>query len=166
MEQQYEVMQGQRSRMTSSPVCTIVQYTAVKAIAVSYGRPPTLTLSNSETLEPIDTKFCTLDYVGDISGCAKNRTIGCTAAPHTYAKYNVLCAFLFVFCFVFFNAYSGSRTARARVAQRSMAQKTCFPCRNAFWGPVDDVSLKGVENTKNCQIGISSVTKILNNELR
>ena len=29
---------------------------------------PTLTLSMSETTEPIDTKFCTIDSVGDTSG--------------------------------------------------------------------------------------------------
>ena len=30
------------------------------------------TLTESETPKPIDTKVCTIDYVGDISSCAKN----------------------------------------------------------------------------------------------
>ena len=49
-----------------------MQHTVVRAVAVSYGRPPTLTLARSETPEPIDIKFCMFDYVGEVSGCAKN----------------------------------------------------------------------------------------------
>ena len=44
----------------------------VRVTAVSYGKHQSMTLSKSETLEPIDIKFSTIDYVADISGCAEN----------------------------------------------------------------------------------------------
>ena len=52
-------------------VCTLVQHTVVRAVAVSCGRPPTLTITRSETPEPIDIKFCKFDFVDETSGCAK-----------------------------------------------------------------------------------------------
>ena len=45
---------------------------------------PTLALSKSETLEAIDTKFCMIYYVVEISGCIKIITIGCKGGAPTY----------------------------------------------------------------------------------
>ena len=48
--------------------------TVLRPVLVSYGRPQTLTPCNSETVVTIDTKICRIDYVAEISECAK---IGC-----------------------------------------------------------------------------------------
>ena len=64
-----------------SRVCTVVQHTVVRAIAVSYGRPRNLTLARSKALGPIGIKFCTVDYVGETSGCAKKHNNRLHGAP-------------------------------------------------------------------------------------
>jgi hypothetical protein len=43
----------------------------VRVIHRSYGRPGTLYLCNFETVEPIDAKLCTIDYVAKFSELTK-----------------------------------------------------------------------------------------------
>ena len=59
---------------------------------------PTLTLSKSETLKPIDTKFCTVNYIGDISGCARKYNSRFMGAPNTNAKYITFFVSFLFFC--------------------------------------------------------------------
>jgi len=51
-----------------------VFYTVVRATSYSYGEGQNLWYQNSETPEPIVTKFCMGDYIGDKSQQAKIQT--------------------------------------------------------------------------------------------
>ena len=61
--------------------------TGVRAIAVFYVGP------ESETPKLIDTNFCMIDYIGEISGCAENHNnllSGGAATDTTFCTYHFL----------------------------------------------------------------------------
>ena len=139
----------------------------------------TVTLAKSATLKPIDTKFWTIDYIGEISGCAKNLNNRFHEAPHNTRNITFRVLFVsFLRSYIAFlysrrlprvNTVLGSRTARTGSPRWSMmVQKTCFRCRTAFLSPANDLIRKGWKSPKNCQKfdpqkGIFSITKFVNN---
>ena len=137
----------------SSRVCTLVQHSG-KGHCGFLWEDPTLTFSKSETLEPINTKFCLVDYVGEISGCAKNITIGCTGRPHTYAKHDVFMYIFFVYLFILFVLifFCALRLAHSTNGESHKGQwwlkRRVYRAGSAFWGPVDDLSLNGPKPPK------------------
>ena len=95
--------------MHASRASAVALSTVLRAIMVSYGRPPTLTPCNSETVVTIDTKICRIDYVVEISECAK---IGCNRLCSCLSPYvwNITSIF-FIF---FISRFWDSRTARTK----------------------------------------------------
>ena len=125
----------------------IVQHTVlIRAIGVSYGRPPTLTLLSPKPSKPfflIDTKFCTIYYMSAISRAVPKSVAW--RRPRTYAKYNSLYAF-----FCFFSASLGPRTARTESRTKSLEIRVSRACSPSA-GPIDDLSSEGVETPKKRQ---------------
>ena len=142
-------MHTNKKKQVWSRECTLVQHTVVRATAVSYGRPPILTTSKSETLEPIEKKFCTIDYVGNISGCTKNHNnqLHRDAPTHTRNTSFFVLPFLFYFC-VLRLAHSPNGESHKGLW---WPKRRAFRAGRAFWGPVDDVTLER-SKPKNPQI--------------
>ena len=94
-----------------------------------------MTFYKSKTLKSLNAKFYVIDYVGEISGCAKKAT--------TNSCMGTIC----------FPAFLGSRTATMESCRKvNYGSKGVFPVQGEpFWGPVDYLSPEGVENPKNCQ---------------
>ena len=92
-----------------------------------------MTLARSEIVGPIDKKFCTIDYVGEISVYAKNHSNWLHGAPPYTREIIItfLCAFL-----VFFSAFLGSRTARTESRIKVIdGSEYVFPVQEVlFWG--------------------------------
>ena len=109
-----------------SLVCTLVQHTVIRAIAVSYGRPPTLTLSESETTEPIDTNFGTIDNVGDISGCAKNHNNRLNRGAPIRTRNITSCVHFFCVLRLAHSANAESHTGQRRLKIRVSLQEVSY----------------------------------------
>ena len=121
-----------------SCVSTIVQYTVVRAIAVSHAETTTLVFYKSETLEHIDTKFALLTKSARSRDVPKLITIGCSGRPkHTQ---NITFFVLFCLCFYFFCVLMLAYSPKGESHKSQRCFKDVFPVHEvSCCGPVDDL---------------------------
>ena len=149
----------------SHHVCTIVQHTIVRAIAVSYGRP-NFDLSKFETLEPRSIRtFARVISSAVPRAVPKIIAIGCMVTPHTHAKYSVLRAFLCCCFFVRSQTCAQHDGEPHKGQSRKWWLKNVFSLQEvSFLGPVDDVTQEASITPKppnfDPRNGISSIMHI------
>ena len=98
----------------------------------------------SETLKPINTRYCTFDYVVQISGCAKNHNDRLHRGAPTH-KRNItftLCLFCILAPSPNGDSHKGQQQLKTRVSVLEVLS----------WGSVDDLSPEGSKNKKNAKI--------------
>ena len=138
--QNVSMTSANRKKFFSNQIFICFENFLVRAISVYYGRTQILSLSKSESHEPIDTKVCSIDYVGEMSGCAKNyfnRLHG--APPHIGEIYDV---------FVCLRSQVREQSQQRDTQRSMMAQNTCFPCRKYLLGVPVMASVRKGRNTQ------------------
>jgi hypothetical protein len=101
------------ARTTGSHGSAVAHANVLTAIRRSYGRTRNC---RSETVEPIDTKFFTIDYVAKISTCANFGCYRLYGGVPAYA-WNITFAYLFYFFLIY-------RSSEARTARTERRRKT------------------------------------------